>query len=437
MTKFYKTIKQRIKDKHVPFLLSLSREVNTVFNYVNNLSYEHTRRTGKFFSAFDLSTYTKGCTDKDLGEFKFKIHSQTIQAINEEYVLRRKQFKKSKLNWRVSSQKSSRYSLGWIPFKSSGIKVEHGQVKYAGKWLSIFNSYKGSYDLNLYKDNIKSGCFVEDTRGRWYVCFVVEINSSNIDNQLQQQKHLNKNTNNTNTKSIGIDLGVKDFLTLSDGQNHQKIEGFKNYKKLEEQIAVAQRANKKDRVRALHIKIKNKRNDELHKLSTNLVYGNKNHNGYQNIFVGNVSSDSLVESNSKILQELKKKFRNKEISPEVYRIEKFKIKEMNKSAYDAGWSKFRDMLKYKSTYAGILNNIDNSSGSNFNNNKINYLEVDEKYTTQECSNCHALTGPKGRAGLGIRVWTCACGTSHDRDVNSAINILERGHALLAGGILVL
>ena len=54
--KSYKTIKQRIKDKHINALLSLSREVNFVFNFVNNLSYEHTRRTGKFFSAFDLAT---------------------------------------------------------------------------------------------------------------------------------------------------------------------------------------------------------------------------------------------------------------------------------------------------------------------------------------------------------------------------------------------
>ena len=43
-----------------------------------------------------------------------QIHSQTLQAVNEEYVLRRRQFKKSKLRWRVSY--GSRKSLGWIPF---------------------------------------------------------------------------------------------------------------------------------------------------------------------------------------------------------------------------------------------------------------------------------------------------------------------------------
>ena len=73
--KSYKTIKQRIKYKHINSLLALFKEVNFVFNFVNNLSYEHTRRTGKFFSAFDLATYTKGSTDKDLGQCRKK-HSR-------------------------------------------------------------------------------------------------------------------------------------------------------------------------------------------------------------------------------------------------------------------------------------------------------------------------------------------------------------------------
>lgn len=48
------------------------------------------------------------------------LHSQTIDAIREEQVTRRKQYKKAKLRWRVSNKKSSRRSLGWIPFKNQG-----------------------------------------------------------------------------------------------------------------------------------------------------------------------------------------------------------------------------------------------------------------------------------------------------------------------------
>jgi hypothetical protein len=56
--------------------------------------------------------------------------------------------------------------------------------------------------------------------------------------------------------------------------------------------------------------------------------------------------------------------------------------------------------------------------------------VGEQYTSQTCSSCGALPNsrPRGIAGLGIREWTCcACGVTHDRDVNAARNILALGH----------
>ncbi|HHR1373298.1 TPA: zinc ribbon domain-containing protein [Citrobacter freundii] len=60
--------------------------------------------------------------------------------------------------------------------------------------------------------------------------------------------------------------------------------------------------------------------------------------------------------------------------------------------------------------------------------------------TQVCSCCGTIpaSSPKGRAGLEIREWTCCeCGTTHDRDVNAAKNILAAGHRRLAVGIPVL
>ncbi|MGL4515147.1 MAG: zinc ribbon domain-containing protein, partial [Shewanella sp.] len=56
---------------------------------------------------------------------------------------------------------------------------------------------------------------------------------------------------------------------------------------------------------------------------------------------------------------------------------------------------------------------------------------------QTCSCCGVIpaSSPKGRAGLGIREWTCVeCGATHDRDVNAAKNILAVGHRRLAVGI---
>jgi transposase len=56
---------------------------------------------------------------------------------------------------------------------------------------------------------------------------------------------------------------------------------------------------------------------------------------------------------------------------------------MAKSVLDAGWSMFRTQLQYKGDSVGSW-----------------VIEVNEAYSTQECSSCHARTGPKGQAGLG-------------------------------------
>lgn len=111
-----KTLKLRIKDKHATQLNILAGAVNFVWNYVNELSFKHLKRTGKFFSAYDLAAYTKGA-----GEY-LNLHSQTLQAISEVHAKSRKQFKKAKLNWRTNNPKAKKRSLGWIPFKKTAIK---------------------------------------------------------------------------------------------------------------------------------------------------------------------------------------------------------------------------------------------------------------------------------------------------------------------------
>jgi putative transposase len=291
------------------------------------------------------------------------LHSQTIQAITEELVTRRKQFKKAKLNWRVSNPKSAKRSLGWIPFKASGIQYQNGQVKYAGQWFGLWDSY------GLSKHKVKTGSFVQDSRGRWYVCLVVDTSEAS---QVTEVK-----------TPVGIDLGLKDFATLSNGQ---KIEAQRTYRKYEQKLGIAQRANQKQRVKAIHAKIKNIRSDFQHKLSRQLV------DDHAAIFVGNVNAKGLAKT------------------------------KLAKSVLDASWSAFRTMVKYKSQQAGVW-----------------FEEINETYTTQTCSCCGSRQdSPKGRAGLRIREWTCqGCGTAHDRDVNAAKNILALGHERLAVGIPLL
>ena len=351
-----KTLKLRIKDKNLKVLDQLASEVNFVWNYANDLGFKYLERTGEFLSSYDIDKYTKGAS-KECG-----LHSQTIQAISAELVTRRKQFKKAKLKWRVSNKKSARRSLGWIPFKKVAIKYADGYVQYGKHQFKLWDSY------GLSKYNVKTGSFVEDSRGRWYVCLVVD-NATTI-----------KSKGKT---SIGIDLGLKDLATCSDGL---KLKAPKIYREYEQKLGIAQRAKNKNRVRSVHAKIKNIRQNMLHQFTRKLV------NEHAMIIVGNVNAKALAQT------------------------------KLAKSVLDASWTTLRTMLKYKCENAGVL-----------------FEEVNEAYTTQTCSCCGSrLSSPKGRAGLGIREWQCMeCGTLHDRDINSALNILALGHERLAVGIPVL
>ena len=338
-----RVLRLRIKDKHAKHLLEQSREVNQVWNYSQDLALKVLAREHRFMSAYDMAAYTKGAAKEGLS-----LHSQTVQAVSEEYCIRRKQFKKMKLRWRVSH--GSRRSLGWIPVKASALSYRAGQVHYQGKALSLWDSY-GLSDYEL-----RSGSFSEDSRGRWYLNVTVDVKQS---------------VKTVGTTSVGIDLGLQDLAALSNGQT---VESKQFYRDLEPALAVAQRAGHKERAKAIHAKISNRRKDFLHKLSTRLV---KEHGA---IFVGNVNASGLAKTN------------------------------MAKSVLDAGWSMFRAQLQYKGDSAGSW-----------------VREVNEAYSTQECSCCHSRTGPKGLAGLGVRQWTCSvCRSEHDRDTNAAKNILARG-----------
>jgi transposase len=80
---------------------------------------------------------------------------------------------------------------------------------------------------------------------------------------------------------------------------------------------------------------------------------------------------------------------------------------MAKSVLDAGWSWFEEMLRYKALRYGA-----------------SFAVINEAFSTQVCSECASIGGPKGIADLGIRQWTCSdCGALHDRDVNAARNLL--------------
>jgi IS605 OrfB family transposase len=165
--------------------------------------------------------------------------------------------------------------------------------------------------------------------------------------------------------AVGIDLGLKDLITTSSSDSYINK---KYYYKLQSKLAVAQRAKKKKQTKTIHSKIKNQRKDYLHKLTTEIVRDN------DLIVVGDLHLGASKHTN------------------------------------DAGFGYIKTFLLYKSIRLGKRCEL-----------------VNEAWTTQRCSVCKKLTGPKGLNGLSVRDWECSsCGTKHQRDVNAATNILNLG-----------
>ena len=210
---------------------------------------------------------------------------------------------------------------------------------------------------------------------------------------------------------VGIDLGLTHLAITSD---NEKYDNPKHFRKLQKKFAKEQRIlsrrfnnnvkervydengdldkiifkkplkdcknyqKQKRKVAKIHNKIKNRRLDNLHKVSTKIV---KNH-------------DYIVM--------------------EILRIHNMiKNRKLSKSIADVGWSMFVNMIEYKCERYGK-----------------ECVQIDQWFpSSQICSNCHHNSGKKT---LDIREWTCDnCGVHHDRDINAAINIKNKGLELIS------
>lgn len=175
----------------------------------------------------------------------------------------------------------------------------------------------------------------------------------------------------TGNGEVGIDLGLKELAALSTGE---KIGNPRHVRRASAKLAQAQRAGRKKLVRKIHRKVAAQRRHFLHETSTRIVRANAL------ICVGDVNSAALARTR------------------------------MAKSVLDAGWSTLRSQLRYKAMRHGAR-----------------FVETNERYSTQVCSDCGVISGPRGLKDLGVRSWNCDdCGTLHDRDTNAAQNILRSG-----------
>lgn len=175
-----------------------------------------------------------------------------------------------------------------------------------------------------------------------------------------------------NSVEIGIDVGIKSFAVMSNGEI---VDNPKYLKQSEDKLKDLQRKHSKKRLSRLHAKVGRQRKDFLHKLSRSIV------NRFGNIFVENLQPKKMVNGKHKVL---------------------------NRYISDAAWTMFFDLLSYKAEEAGRV-----------------LIKVNPRNTTQRCSACGKIV-PKD---LSVRVHQCSCGFSIDRDINASLNILRLGHSL--------
>ena len=225
------------------------------------------------------------------------------------------------------------------------------------------------------KGEIKSATISKSTTGKYYISILCVIEKPN--------KH--KKTG----KSIGIDLGLKDFLITSDGQRYCNPKFIRKYeRRLAKKQRILSRKEKgskgRDKARLsvakVHEKITNSRNDMQHKVSSKLV------KDYDLIAIEDLNVKGMVKNHC-----------------------------LAKAISDVAWSSFVAKLKYKAEW-----------------NDKEVIVIDRFYpSSKTCSCCDNV---KESLNLDVRQWTCSkCNTIHDRDVNASKNILRRALAIQSAG----
>lgn len=203
--------------------------------------------------------------------------------------------------------------------------------------------------------------------------------------------------------SIGIDLGVARFATLSDGSF---LEPLNSFKRIEKQLAREQRklarkqkfsANwrkQKAKITKLHIRIADVRNDFLHKASTTI---SKNH---AIIVLEDLRIRNMSKSAKGTVEAPGRKVRAKA--------------GLNKAILDQGWFEFRRQLEYKQAWRGGT-----------------VIAVPPQYTSQTCPACGSVS--KDNRKSQAKFACVECGFSGNADLVAANNILAAGLAVSACG----
>jgi putative transposase len=351
-------IKLRPTEDQIVLLKKTTGSARFAYNWGLARVKEHYER-GEKWSMFSL--------DKEFNSLKkehfpwiYEVSSKAVQVGLQKVSIAYTNFFKKRAKYpRFKSKKKSKESF-CIP----GANVKHNKKSLT---LSKFDKpIKMTQELR-FTDEL---CFVtvsRDSCGDWYASFTVEPS--------KDFKYAHKCKIE---KSVGVDLGIKTLAVTSHGE---EFINHKFHKKFEKKLKRLQRSlsrkklgsNRREKARLSlarqHRKVRNAREDNLHKVTTKLV------ESYRTIAIEDLNVKGMTKNHC-----------------------------LAKSLSDASFGAFRSMLEYKSKLSG------------------SEVRIAPRFypSSKTCSNCgHVLR----KLSLSQRSWECPqCHTTHDRDRNAAVNI---------------
>ncbi len=202
---------------------------------------------------------------------------------------------------------------------------------------------------------------------------------------------------------VGLDMGIARFVTLSDGSYLDPLNSFKKHqqrlkryqRRLARKVKFSQNWKKaKAKVSQIHIKIGNARKDYLHKASAAI---SQNH---AIVCIEDLQVRNMSKSSKGNAEQHGKQVRQKS--------------GLNRAILDQGWGEFRRQLDYKLAWRGG-----------------HLIAVPPHNTSRTCPCCGHISKENRRSQSQFAC--VACGYQNHADVVGAINVLERGHRLLACG----
>lgn len=320
--------------------------------------YEDEKKSLSFFDQCRFITILKKTDRKELKE----VNAQALQNVSVRLDLAFKSFfRRVKAGEKAGFPRFKaldRYNSITFPQCPYGCSIKDGKLVV---------SKVGHIKMKLHRPiegRMKTATIKRTPTGKWFVTFCCEAER--------------KAAIHPSNESVGIDLGLKTFASLSNGDT---IENLRFYRGGEAELARAQKrlskAEGRERKKAkkvvarIHERIQNRRKDFCIKAARKIV------GTFSTIFMEDLEVNRMVHNRC-----------------------------LSKSIHDAGWSTFTYWLLFKAEEAGSR-----------------VVKVNPAYTSQDCSSC----GHRERKTLGEREHECrCCGFKCDRDLNASLNILRLG-----------